>query len=115
MKLKTHWSHLHFLFLKCNFVSQNSHAIPFISAESNARQFGVEVIICISLVPVVLVAAYFIKQTIHHHGNARTDDVNSGVWYVLIFTDILAGFTFNNRVLRLPAIVLLNTTFRRVQ
>ena len=26
------------------------------------------------------------------------------------FTDILAGFTFNNRVLRLPAIVLLNTT-----
>ena len=25
-----------------------------------------------------------------------------------IFTDILAGFTFNNRVLRLPAIVLLN-------
>ena len=26
-----------------------------------------------------------------------------------IFTDILAGFTFNNRVLRLPAIVLLNT------
>ena len=29
-----------------------------------------------------------------------------------LFTDILAGFTFNNRVLRLPAIVLLNTTFR---
>ena len=29
-----------------------------------------------------------------------------------IFTDILAGFTFNNRVLRLPAIILLNTTFR---
>ena len=29
-----------------------------------------------------------------------------------VFTDILAGFTFNNRVLRLPAIVLLNTTFR---
>ena len=29
-----------------------------------------------------------------------------------IFADILAGFTFNNRVLRLPAIVLLNTTFR---
>ena len=27
-----------------------------------------------------------------------------------IFTDILAGFTVNNRVLRLPAIVLLNTT-----
>ena len=30
----------------------------------------------------------------------------------LVFTDILAGFTVNNRVLRLPAIVLLNTTFR---
>ena len=29
----------------------------------------------------------------------------------MLFTDILAGFTFNNRVLRLPAIVLLNTTF----
>ena len=28
-----------------------------------------------------------------------------------IFTDILAGFTFNNRVLRLPAIVFWNTTF----
>ena len=27
------------------------------------------------------------------------------------FTDILAGFTFNNRVLRLPTIVLLNMTF----
>ena len=31
-----------------------------------------------------------------------------------IFTDILAGFTINNRVLRLPAIVLLNTTFRKL-
>ena len=31
---------------------------------------------------------------------------------IMLFTDILAGFTFNNRVLRLPAIVLLNTTFR---
>ena len=29
-----------------------------------------------------------------------------------VFTDILAGFTFYNRVLRLPAIVLLNTMFR---
>ena len=29
-----------------------------------------------------------------------------------VFTDILVGFSFNNRVLRLPAIVLLNTTFR---
>ena len=29
---------------------------------------------------------------------------------LVLFTDILAGFTFNNRVLRLPAIVLLNTT-----
>ena len=30
-------------------------------------------------------------------------------WIIqLIFKDILAGFTFNNRVLRLPAIVLLN-------
>ena len=28
-----------------------------------------------------------------------------------VFTDI-HGFTFNNRVLRLPAIVFLNTTFR---
>ena len=28
-----------------------------------------------------------------------------------IFTDILAGFTFSNRILRLPAIILLNTTF----
>ena len=27
----------------------------------------------------------------------------------MVFTDILAGFTFNNGVLRLPAIVLLNT------
>ena len=32
--------------------------------------------------------------------------------FIMIFTDILAGFTVNNRVLRLPAIVLLNTTFR---
>ena len=30
---------------------------------------------------------------------------------VNLFTDILPGFTFNNGVLRLPAIVLLNTTF----
>ena len=34
-------------------------------------------------------------------------------WIIqLIFTDILAGFTFNNRVLRLPAIVLLNVYAR---
>ena len=40
-------------------------------------------------------------QTTHTIGRSRK-----------VFTDILAGFTVNNRVLRLPAIVLLNTTFR---
>ena len=35
-------------------------------------------------------------------------------WHIthILFTDILAGFTVNNRVLRLPAIVLLNTKNR---
>ena len=34
-------------------------------------------------------------------------------WLESIFTDILAGFTFNNRVLRFPAIVLVLNTRRR--
>ena len=36
----------------------------------------------------------------------------AGENWKFLFTDILAGFTVNNRVLRLPAIVLLNTTFQ---
>ena len=48
-------------------------------------------------------------STLHNH---KLRDVFYFGTCIIIFTDILAGFTFNNRVLRLPAIVLLNTTFR---
>ena len=44
--------------------------------------------------------------------SASTEFVFWGPMKKTVSTDILAGFTFNNRVLRLPAIVLLNTTFR---
>ena len=45
-------------------------------------------------------------------GRSGGDEGNDLANKKIIFTDILAGFTVNNRVLRLPAIVLLNTTFR---
>ena len=49
----------------------------------------------------------------------KKSESDISVWYTInradrkgeVFTDILAGFTFNDKVLCLPAIVLLNTTF----